>query len=50
MKKKNTTPKPKKDKKKQPIVQPFDKPFPVPPSGCPDGYYDNGSGMCILDS
>jgi len=26
------------------------KPFPVPPSGCPDGWYDNGSGMCILDS
>jgi len=26
------------------------RPFPVPPGGCPDGWYDNGGGNCVLDS
>lgn len=50
--------KPKKPTKPKVVKKPKDgeataqngRPFPVPPSGCPDGYYDNGSGMCILDS
>lgn len=25
------------------------RPFPVPPSGCPEGWYESG-GMCKLDS
>lgn len=44
--------KPKKQKKPKGEVtaQGGNRPFPVPPSGCPDGWYDNGSGMCVLDS
>jgi hypothetical protein len=26
------------------------RPFPVPPGGCPDGWVDNGSGICVLNS
>lgn len=26
------------------------RPFPVPPSGCPEGWIDNGSGNCVLGS
>jgi hypothetical protein len=26
------------------------RPFPVPPSGCPDGWYDNGGGLCVVNS
>jgi hypothetical protein len=26
------------------------RPFPVPPSGCPEGWTDNGGGMCVLNS
>lgn len=43
--------KPKGEKKPKPVVTAQNgRPFPVPPTGCPDGYYDNGSGLCILDS
>jgi len=26
------------------------RPFPVPPSGCPEGWVDNGSGSCVINS
>ena len=42
----------KKPKDKKPEAQPLGgtRPFPVPPSGCPDGWTDNGSGLCVLNS
>ncbi len=44
--------KPKTPKPKKPAITPQTgtKPFPVPPSGCPDGWTDNGAGSCVLNS
>lgn len=39
----------KKAKLEQEDAMSFGRPFPVPPSGCPEGYYESG-GQCILDS
>lgn len=43
--------KPKGEKKPKPVVvAQGTRPFPVPPSGCPDGWRDNGGGNCVLDT
>lgn len=39
-----------KDKKPEVITAQNGRPFPVPPGGCPDGWADNGSGLCVLNS
>jgi len=44
----------KKTKPKKPVIQPMDDdgrpPVPDANGKCPEGYYNNGQGQCILDS
>lgn len=48
--KKQTKPKGEKKPEKPEVKAQNGRPYPVPPSGCGEGYYDNGSGLCVLDS